>query len=115
MPDPTQDAYVANKIALAGLSHFYQLDEKSYIKTALGTTYMSNSYDQDNILQGTSDQAERKYRATEVNDLEQRYTLSSQYNRKFSPRFNLRAGVVNELIALDSRSLVSLTSRTVMK
>ena len=101
--DPSQDAYVANQLALAGLSHFYQLDEKSYIKTTVGTTYMSNSYDQDNIIPGTSDQPERKYRATEVNDLEQRYTASSQYNRKFSPRFNLRAGVVNELIALDSK------------
>ncbi len=101
--DPTQDAYVNNQLALAGLSHFYQLDEKSYLKTTLGTTYMSNGYDQDNIIAGTSDQPVRSYRATEVHDLEQRFTLSSQYNRKFSPRFNLRAGVVNELIHLDSR------------
>ncbi len=101
--DPTQDAYVANQLAMAGVGHFYQLDEKSYLRTTVGTTYMSNSYDQDNIIAGTSDQTERKYRATEVDDREQRYTVSSQYNRKFSPRFNLRAGVVNELIHLDSR------------
>lgn len=51
---------------------------KSYIKTTLGTTYMSNGYDQDNIIPGTSDQPERTYRATEVNDLEQRCTVSSR-------------------------------------
>lgn len=101
--DPTQDAYVANQLALAGIGHFFQLDEKSYIRTTVGTTYMSNSYDQDNIIPGTSDQPERKYRATEVDDVEHRYTISSQYNRKFSPRFHLRTGVVNELINLDSR------------
>lgn len=101
--DPEIDAYVKNELGLVGLGHFYQIDAKSYIKTTLGTTYMSNRYDQDNIILGTSDEAERKYRATEVYDVEQRYTISSQYNRKFNPRFHLRAGVVNELINLDSR------------
>ncbi len=101
--DPTVDAYVMNQLALAGLGHFYHLDEKSYIKTTIGTSYMSNRYDQDNIIEGTGDQPLRKYRATEVSDQEQHYTLSSQYNRKFSPRFNLRAGFVNEIIQLDSR------------
>jgi Carboxypeptidase regulatory-like domain/TonB-dependent Receptor Plug Domain len=102
--DPEVDAFVENQLALAGMGHFVQLDAKSYLKTTVGTTYTSNRYDQDNILLATNETPERKYRAVEVYDREQRYTFSSQYNRKTSPRFHLRAGVVNEVIHLNSHA-----------
>ena len=100
--DPTVDSYFTSDIALLGLSHFLQLDEKSYLKTTIGTTYLGTRFLQDNIIGGASDQAAVRYRATDALDREQRYTVSSQYNRKFSPRFSLRAGVLNELYDLES-------------
>lgn len=99
--DPTVDTYFRSDVALIGLSHFLQLDEKSFLKTTIGTTYLGTDFTQDNILGGASDQAARRYQATTALDREQRYTLSSQYNRKFSPRFSLRAGILNELYDLD--------------
>lgn len=99
--DPTVDTYFKADVALIGLSHFLQLDDKSYLKTTVGTTYLGTSFLQDNILGGASDQDAVRYRATNALDTEQRYTLSSQYNRKFTPRFSLRAGILNELYDLD--------------
>ncbi len=99
--DPSVDSYFTSDIALLGLSHFLQLDDKSYVKTTVGNTYLGTSFLQDNIIGGASDQNAVRYRATEALDKEQRYTVSSQYNRKFSPRFSLRAGVLNETYDLD--------------
>lgn len=100
--DPTVDSYFKADVALLGLSHFIQLDEKSYLKTTIGTTWLGTRFEQDNIIAGASDQPQRRYRATENTDQEQRYTVSTQYNRKFTPRFSLRAGLVNEVYDLNS-------------
>lgn len=100
--DPSVDSYFRADVGLLGLSHFLQLDEKSYVKTVVGTTYQGSRFDQDNIIAGASDQPARKYRSTEVVDQEQRYTLSTQYNRKFTPRLTLRTGAVNEVYSLNS-------------
>jgi hypothetical protein len=99
--DPSVDTYFTSDVALVGLSHFLQLDEKSYLKTTVGTTFLGTSFLQDNILGGASDQDAVRYRATEALDQEQRYTVGSQYNRKISPRLSLRAGSINELYDLD--------------
>ncbi|MBL7940579.1 MAG: TonB-dependent receptor [Flavobacteriales bacterium] len=100
--DPTVDSYFKADVALLGLSHFLQLDEKSYLKTTIGTTWLGTHFEQENILLGDSDQPQQKYLATEATDEEQRYTASVQYNRKFTPRTSLRAGFVNELYDLNS-------------
>ena len=95
--DPDNDAFFTNTIGLVGVKHFLQLDDKSYLKTVVGTTLLESEFLQDNILRdAASDQELLKYRATEATDREQRYTVSTQYNRKFSPRFTLRAGGIVE-------------------
>jgi hypothetical protein len=100
--DPSVDSFFNADIALLGLSHFIQLDGKSYLKTMIGTTHQGSRFLQDNIIAGTSDQPARKYRSTVVDDQQQRYTVSTQYNRKFGPRWSLRAGAVNETYAMNS-------------
>ncbi|MBK8227952.1 MAG: TonB-dependent receptor [Flavobacteriales bacterium] len=100
--DPSVNTYFKADVGLLGLTHFIQLNEKSYLRTTLGTTYQGSAFEQDNILGGSGDQPVRTYRATDAVDQEQRYTVSSQYNRKFSPRFSLRAGAVNEAYTLTS-------------
>jgi len=100
--DPTQDAFVSNALGLIGLNHFLRLDKTSYLKTTIGTTIMSSNFDQDNFIYNEGDQVIGKYRATEAEDIENRYTLSSQYNKKFNARFNLRAGVLAQVYNLQS-------------
>lgn len=100
--DPSVDSYFKADVALLGLSHFLQLDDKSYLKTVVGTTYQGSRFLQDNIIAGASDQPVRTYRSTDANDEQQRYTVSTQYNRKFTPRFSLRAGAVNEVYEMNS-------------
>ncbi|MFN6115600.1 MAG: carboxypeptidase regulatory-like domain-containing protein, partial [Flavobacteriales bacterium] len=99
--DPTVDTYFTSDIGLLGLSHFLQLDDRSYLRTMVGTTYLGTTFLQNNILGAASDQDAVRYTATDARDREQRYTVSTQYNRKFSPRLSLRAGLVNEVYDLD--------------
>ncbi|MBL7964680.1 MAG: TonB-dependent receptor [Flavobacteriales bacterium] len=103
--NPNEDSYFTNQLGLVGLNHFLQLDDRSYLRTTIGSTYLRTTFDQDNYTDGASDQPVVRYRATEVEDREQRYTVSSQYNRKVSPRFLFRAGVVNEVYQI--RSIVN--------
>lgn len=100
--DPSVDSYFRNQLGLAGINHFVKLDDRSYLRTTVGATYLRTTFDQDNYTDTLGGQTGLKYRATEVEDREQRYTVSSQYNRKFSPRFNLRAGVVAEVYDITS-------------
>lgn len=99
--DPTVDSYFTSDIGLLGLTHFLQLDDRSYLRTMVGTTYLGTTFLQDNIIGGASDQDAVRYTATDARDQEQRYTVSTQYNRKFSPRLSLRAGLLNEIYDLD--------------
>lgn len=100
--DPSVDAYVSNQLALIGLNHTIRLDKTSFIKTTLGTTLMSSLYDQDNYSPNPGGDALQKYRATEADDTEMRYTLSSQYNKKVSAKLSLRAGLLTEVFHLNS-------------
>lgn len=102
--NPTQDAYVSNSLGLVGLNHTIQLDKTSYLKTTIGATIVTAQYDQDNILYDSDEVQTGKYRATEVDDIENRYTISSQYNKKFSSRLNLRAGAMVQVYHLKSNS-----------
>jgi hypothetical protein len=95
--DPDVDSYFTSKIGLVGLNHFLQLDDRSYLKTTIGTTYLGTTFTQNNYTEGTSDEPSTTYLATNAEDREQRYTVNSQYNRKFTPRFHLRTGAVVEV------------------
>jgi len=97
--DPSSDSFVENQLGLVGLNHTILFENKSYLKTTVGATLMASYFDQDNFV---DDDRNTKYRATEADDEEMRYTLSSQYNRKFNARFNLRAGGLVEIYQLNS-------------
>jgi hypothetical protein len=95
--DPSVDSYFTSRMAMGGVNHFLQLTGRSYLRTTVGTTYLRTRFDQDNYTEATTDRPTAKFRATEAEDREQRYTVSTQYNNKLSPRFNLRTGTVVEL------------------
>jgi len=99
--DPSVDSYVENQLGLVGLNHTILFRNKSYLKTTVGATLMASYFDQDNYVEGAD--LTQKYRATEADDEEMRYTLSTQYNRKYNARFNLRVGGLVEVYNLRSK------------
>ena len=94
--NPNEDAYVTSQIGLAGISHILRLDKNSFLKSTFGVSHNQNGYDQDNLLRDESGNITGKFRATESFTEENRYTFSSQYNRKYSARFSLRVGTLLE-------------------
>jgi hypothetical protein len=100
--NPTQDAFVSNSLGLVGLSHNIRIDKTSYLKTSIGATLIKAKFDQDNFLYNDDGDRTGEYRAVEVDDTENRYIFSTQYNKKFSSRFNLRAGTMIQVYNLQS-------------
>ncbi|UXX80357.1 TonB-dependent receptor [Reichenbachiella carrageenanivorans] len=95
--NPNQDAYIDNALGLIGLSHLIRLNKTTYIKTILGVSSTYGNYKQDNLIRDTNGDVQQSYRATNVQNTENRYTFSSTLNKKFDARWSLRAGVVAEL------------------
>ncbi|OEK04379.1 TonB-dependent receptor [Roseivirga misakiensis] len=94
--NPSQDAFVENELGLVGLSHTLRIDKTAYLKTVFGASTNYNQFLQDNLIKNGSGQTINSYRATNVFNRENRFTVSSTFNKKFSARFSLRAGIVNE-------------------
>jgi hypothetical protein len=103
--NPNQDAFVKNRIGAAGVNHVYRFSNTAYLKTTIGATLMHTIYEQDNYVEEPVSGGPTKYRATDARDYEQRYTVSTQYNKKYNARFNLRTGLINEVFHLDNRLL----------
>lgn len=103
--NPNQDAFVESGLGLFGLKMVSQLSKKAYLKTTLGTSYNRTSYLQDNFNRNNNNEVVNKYRATKVEDIENRYTLNSTLNKKYSARFSLRTGTMVEAIQLDAKTL----------
>ncbi|MBI1315698.1 outer membrane beta-barrel protein [bacterium] len=101
--DPNSNAFVASELGMIGLSHNIRLGEKSYLKSTVGVVTVGNTYTQDNLIRDTVSGATlQSYRATNLDDSENRYTLSTQFNQKFSPRLSLRAGGMVEFFQIKS-------------
>ncbi|MBV6646779.1 MAG: TonB-dependent receptor plug domain-containing protein, partial [Cyclobacteriaceae bacterium] len=95
--NPNQDAFVENRLGMTGLSHLLRLNKTSYLKTAVAMSTNQNEYTQDNLILNENNEEIKKFRATEVDNRENRYTLSTTYNKKFNARWSIRAGVLSEL------------------
>ncbi len=99
--DPSQDAFVENELGLVGLAHTLRLNKNTYIKTSFGASTNYNQYLQDNRILDANDELISKYRATNVENRENRYTVTSTLNTKFNARWSLRAGFLNETYDLN--------------
>lgn len=96
--NPNQDAFATSRVGVVGLSHTIFIDKNTYLKTVLGTSFAQTLFDQDNYT--GEGQNRTKFRATEADDRQLRYSLSSYLNKKFSARFTLRTGVLVEYTQL---------------
>ncbi len=99
--DPSVDSYVTSEIGLIGLSNTLRFGKNAYLKTSLGASTNANEYLQDNRILNDNDEFIKKYRATNVNNRENRYTITSTFNQKFNSRWSLRAGFINEVYDMD--------------
>lgn len=99
--DPSQDAYVASNVGMIGLSNTLRFGKNTYLKTSIGTSLNGNDFTQDNRILDENDDLIKLYRAVNVENAENRYTLSAILNHKFNARWTLRAGFLGEQYALD--------------
>jgi hypothetical protein len=92
--DPTQDIFVSSSLGMVGLNHNIQIDKTSYLKTTIGANIITNQFNQNNFLYNQNGDKTGEYSAVERDDIENRYTFSTQYNKKFNSRFNIRTGAM---------------------
>ncbi len=87
----------ASKIGMGGLSHFKQINTKSFISSTFGVNYSSTdqtSYDIDHMTDSSF--------IREVSNVAKTtYFLSSSYNIKINSRLFFKAGIQDEIIGLN--------------
>ncbi|MEP2611341.1 MAG: TonB-dependent receptor, partial [Cyclobacteriaceae bacterium] len=95
--DPAVDAYVDNTLGVVGVSHIIRLNKTTYIRSALGVSTTQNKYTEDHLIKDENDITTGEYRSVNVDNVDNRYTFTSTLNKKFSAKWNLRAGYTGEL------------------
>jgi hypothetical protein len=95
--NPDQDAYVDNQLGLIGLSHLARISQNTYLTTSIGVSTTYNQYLQDNLIKNEQGETTDLFRATNVENRENRYTFTSNLTHKFNARWSLKAGVLSEL------------------
>ncbi len=99
--NPDEDAFIDFDLGLIGMSHTIRLGGNGYLKTSLGGSTRFNEYLQDNLMRDGNESIVGSYRAVNSSDRETRFTVSSTWNQKYSARFSLRTGVLNETYFID--------------
>ena len=87
--DPSKDSYVNSRIGIAGLRHNYVLNPKTYLRTIVAVATDGNTFEQDDILENN-----QKRREVEVNDRNNRVSVSTFLNHKFNAKHTLRTGIL---------------------
>ena len=95
--NPTRDSYFKSDLGLIGLSHFIRLNDKSYFKSVIGSTYSASSYDEDSINKATS----QLTRIIENTTSQLRYSVNTSLNSKISSKLFVKIGVLDEIINLN--------------
>lgn len=95
--NPNVDAFVKSRIGMTGLNHTLRLRKNTFIKTGVAASLNGNTYAQDNFIRDTGGNKTGKYLATDVDNAEYRYTLTSAITHKFNARWNMKAGFLSEL------------------
>ncbi len=87
----------ASKIGIGGITHFKQINSKSFISSTVGINYASNdqtAYDFDKMADST-------YTREVSNVAKTTYYLSSNYNLKINSRLFFKVGFQDEVIGVD--------------
>jgi hypothetical protein len=97
--NPNENAYNISKFGVLGLKHNILLNDRSYLRTVVSTSYSGNQYTADDLLIDNG----APFRIWDVKDANTVYRLSSYYNLKISNRFTLRTGILVQQQQLDTR------------
>lgn len=100
--NPNQNAFVESSLGLIGAKLVTKVNKKGYLKTSIGYSTSGNTFEQDNIQRDALQNELNSFRATEVEDRENRYTINTVLNQKYSARTSLRAGALIEYFDLSA-------------
>ncbi|MEM1220502.1 MAG: TonB-dependent receptor [Bacteroidota bacterium] len=92
------DSYARSRFGVLGMRHNLILNDRSYWRTTIGASTAVSLFDQDNYLAGETE----SFSATDVDDISNRYTISSYINTKFNAKWTLRTGVLGEVFDLST-------------
>lgn len=95
-----QNSYVTSRIGVLGLNHRLLLSETAYLRTTLAVSTSANTYREERLLE---DGSVRPH--FDVDDAQNRYTISSFLNKKFNAKTTLRTGITAEWFQLDGTVL----------
>ncbi len=96
--EPGVDAYPRSKLGVIGMNHRYLIDDRTYLRTTIATSTAQSDYSEDRTLSDASKESQ-----LEISDINNRISISSYLNKKFSARHTLRVGILGEVFRLDSK------------
>jgi hypothetical protein len=86
----------ASKIGIAGINHFYKLNEKSFLSSTVGVNYSKTAQ--------TNYETNRQTNVTQTSEentvAKTGYNFMTSYNSKITPRLFIKTGIQNELMGL---------------
>lgn len=97
-----ENSFVNSGFGVIGLNHKVPINDNSYLKSTLAISTSSNTFDSDRIIDKDTPE-ERIIRYTEVDDTENRFTISSLFNTKLSRKATLRIGALYEQFGVESK------------
>lgn len=87
----------ASKLGIIGLSHFKQINSKSYISSTIGLNYSKTDVTNYGFERNTLTSYEQEISKTAKTG----YNFSTSYNSKINSRLFLKVGLDNQLLGLD--------------
>ncbi|MEL6659226.1 MAG: TonB-dependent receptor [Bacteroidota bacterium] len=99
-----EDAFAVSSFGVLGLRHNLILSDKAYLRTVIAGSTSENTFTQERyFLQNTEEEFSVPY--GDVDNLENRYSISSYVNKKFNARLTARAGILAEIYDYDLNAL----------
>ena len=99
-----EDAFAKSNFGVLGLRHNLILSDKAYLRTVIAGTSSGNTFTQERyFLQNTEEEFSVPY--ADVDNTENRYSLSTYVNKKFNARWTARTGILAELYDYDLNAM----------
>lgn len=95
--NPTRDSFFESQLGLIGVSHFIRVNDKSFFKTIIGSTYSASNYEEDSIHQVS----QATTRVIENTTSQLRHSINTSFNSKVNSKLFLKFGVIEEILNLN--------------
>jgi len=99
--NPDENAFVESQIGMLGISQLNRINKTTFLKSSMAISTNFNDFRQDNLVRNEVGETVQEFRATNVENREVRYTISSNLTKKFNAKWSLRAGLLSELYNID--------------